>query len=259
MTVHFSRQDGIARITLDRAGKRNAMTDAMWLQLAGHLDALEPGSIDRVLVIAGAGGAFCGGSDVTGLLDDLPSLPRRVEVSNRCVLALHRLPIPTIAQVEGIAAGSGLNVALACDLVYANLGARFAQLFIHIGLSLDSGASWLLPRLVGERRARELCLLGEPVPALDALAMGMITEVVDGDTVRSRVDEVAARLASFNPAGLAGTKKLLGDTWRRDLEGALRAETDNQMDVIATAHAQELIEAFTGRTAGRSEAEAEGE
>nr|WP_283095502.1 enoyl-CoA hydratase/isomerase family protein [Nocardioides alcanivorans] len=149
MTVRIDRAAGVTTITIDRPEKRNAMTDEMWAQMEGHLTSLDPGGEDRVLVLTGTGGAFCGGSDVAGLLDDLPSLPGRIDVSNRCVLAVHELPIPTIAKIDGIAAGSGLNLALACDLVHVSERARFAQLFIHIGLSLDSGASWLLPRLVG--------------------------------------------------------------------------------------------------------------
>lgn len=253
MTVRLTRRDGIVEVTLDRPDKRNAMTDQMWAQLESYLDGLDPGGGDRVLVVTGAGGAFCGGSDVTGLLADQPSLPHRIAVSNRCVLAVRELSIPTIAKVDGIAAGAGANLALACDLVYASERARFAQLFIHIGLSVDSGASWLLPRLVGERRARELCLLGEQIPAADAREMGMITDVRATDALDAWVTGVAERLASYAPAGLAGTKRLLNDTWTYDLAGALQAETDNQVDVIGSQRAQELITAFARRSteAGR--------
>lgn len=253
MTIRLARREGIVEITLDRPDKRNAMTDAMWTQLERHLEELDCGGTDRVLVITGASGAFCGGSDVEGLLDDLPSLPGRIDVSNRCVLAMRDLPIPTIAKVDGIAAGSGLNVALACDFVYASARARFAQLFIHIGLSLDSGASWLLPRLVGERRAREMCLLGEQISADDALVAGMITEVRDVDDLDHRVTEIAGRLASYNSVGLAGTKQLLNDTWGRDLAGALRAETRNQVRVINSDRAVELINQFGGRTSTKGD------
>lgn len=247
MSVLIERRDGVVEITLSRPEKRNAMTDAMWAQMEEHLASISPAGGDRVLVITGAGGAFCGGSDVAGLLDDLPSLPDRIEVSNRCVLAMRDLSIPTIAKVDGIAAGSALNMALACDLVYASERARFAQLFVHIGLSLDSGASWLLPRLVGERKARELCLLGEQVPAAEALAIGMISKVVPAAELADTVAEVANRLAGYNPAALAGTKQLLNQTWQLDLAGALSAETENQLQVITTDHARALIERFSRR------------
>ncbi|RUP37797.1 MAG: enoyl-CoA hydratase [Gordonia sp. (in: high G+C Gram-positive bacteria)] len=244
MTVRLDRRDGVATITMDRPEKRNAMTDEMWALFESHLRALDTGGADRVLVVTGAGGAFCGGSDVTGLLDDPSSMPRRIDVSNRCVLAMHDLPIPTVALVDGVAAGSGANLALACDLVIATQRSRFAQLFIHRGLSLDSGASWLLPRLVGERRARELALLGQQVPASDALDMGMITRVVGDDALAAVGGEVVDTLLGHSPIALAGNKKLLDASWSASLAQALDAERDNQLEVLASAAAQQQISSF---------------
>lgn len=246
--VRVARSGGIVRITLDRPAKRNAMTDAMWTALDAELAALDPGGRDRVLVIAGAGGAFCGGSDVTGLLDDPSSLPGRIAVSNRCVLAMHALPIPTIAAVDGVAAGSGANLALACDFVYATPESWFAQLFIRRGLSLDSGASWLMPRLVGERQARRLCLTGEDVPAAEALALGMVTGVVPQGELDRRCAELAERFAAASAPALAGTKRLLNDAWPASLASALGAEADNQLDVIRTDAAHAGINGFGART-----------
>ena len=167
-------------------------------------------------------------------------------VSNRCVLAMRELPIPTLAKVGGVAAGSGANLALACDLVYAAQSARFVQVFIHRGLSLDSGASWLLPRLVGERKALELSLLGDPLGAQDALEMGLISDVVPDEVLDARVAEVAGRLAASSPPALAGTKRLIATTWTRSLAQALGAEADNQIDVISTEAAVARITGFTG-------------
>ena len=127
MNVDVVRREGIVEITLDRPDKRNAMTDAMWNRLDEILQGVDAGGRDRVLVVTGAGGAFCGGSDVGGLLNDLDSLPDRIAVSNRCVLAMRELGLPTIAKVSGVAAGSGANLALACDFVVADERARFAQ------------------------------------------------------------------------------------------------------------------------------------
>lgn len=244
MTVRFERAGGVARITLDRPDKRNAMTDAMWSRFEEHLAGLEPGGAERVLVVTGAGGAFCGGSDVGGLLADPASLPARIDASNRCVLAMYELPIPTIALVDGIAAGSGLNLALACDFVLASRRARFLQVFIHRGLSLDSGASWLLPRLVGERRARELALLGKQVPADEALEMGMINRVVADGELEAAGAELAATLCGYSPDALAGNKKLLAQAWRTTLAQALDAERDNQVEVISGDFAREQISSF---------------
>lgn len=249
--VEVEREDGIVRITLNRPAKLNAMTDAMWSRLLGVIGELDIGGADRVLMIAGAGGAFCGGSDVTGLLDDLDSLPGRIDVSNRCVLAMRELPIPTIALVDGVAAGSGANLALACDFVCASSRARFAQLFIRRGLSLDSGASWLLPRLVGERRARELCLLGDDVEADDALAMGMVTAVYSVDEVGRRCSALAARLSALSAPATAGTKALLNRSWSHGLADALAAETANQTEVIRSDAARAGIGGFGRRRSPR--------
>jgi 2-(1,2-epoxy-1,2-dihydrophenyl)acetyl-CoA isomerase len=244
MTVLLDRRDGVATITMDRPEKRNAMTDEMWALFESHLSDLDPGGADRVLVVTGTGGAFCGGSDVTGLLDDPSSMPGRIDVSNRCVLAMHDLPIPTVALVDGVAAGSGANLALSCDLVIATQRSRFAQLFIHRGLSLDSGASWLLPRLVGERRARELALLGQQVPAGEALDMGMITRVVGDDELAAVGGEVVGTLLGHSPIALAGNKKLLDQSWSASLAQALDAERDNQLEVLGSAAAQQQISSF---------------
>lgn len=244
MSVEVTRDRGITEITLNRPGKRNAMTDAMWSGLEGILTDLPD---TRVLTITGAGGAFCGGSDVSGLLDDPDSLPERIAVSNRCVLAMRELPFPTIAKVGGVAAGSGANLALACDFVIAAEEGYFAQLFVHRGLSVDSGASWLLPRLIGERRARELCLLGERVDAPSALAMGMITRVVPPADLDRAATDLAERLHELSPAALAGTKRMLNQTWRSTFAEALDAEAANQAQVIASPEARAAIGAFGAR------------
>ncbi|MFI0370740.1 enoyl-CoA hydratase/isomerase family protein [Actinomadura sp. 1N219] len=244
MSVDIVRNGGITEITLNRPAKRNAMTDAMWSALEEALTDLRE---TRVLVITGAGGSFCGGSDVSGLLDDPGSLPDRIAVSNRCVLAMRELPVPTIAKVGGPAAGAGANLALACDFVLAAEDAYFAQLFVRRGLSVDSGASWLLPRLVGERRARELCLLGDRVGAPSALDMGMITRVVPADGLDGAVTELAERLHDLSPAALAGTKRMLNQTWQTTFAEALNAEAANQVEVIQSPEAHTAINAFNVR------------
>lgn len=247
MSVEVTRDGGITEITLNRPGKRNAMTDEMWSRLEEILSDLPD---TRVLTITGAGGAFCGGSDVSGLLDDPDSLPERIGVSNRCVLAMRELPFPTIAKVGGVAAGSGANLALACDFVIAAEDAYFAQLFVHRGLSVDSGASWLLPRLVGERKARELCLLGERVGAPAALDLGMITEVVPSAALDRAAGDLAERLHALSPAALAGTKGMLNQTWHTGFAEALDAEAANQVRVIASPEARAAIGAFGARRPG---------
>lgn len=246
MSIRVHRHGGVVDVVIDRPEKRNAMTDAMWAQLETILADIDP-TRDRVLVLSGSGGAFCGGSDVGGFLEDPEGLRERIEVSNRCILGVHELDFPVIAKVDGIAAGSGANLALASDFVIASSRARFAQLFIRIGLSVDSGASWLLPRLVGERRARELALLGDDVMADEALAFGLVTRVVPKAQLDDEVAGLAARLCDLAPEGLAGTKRLLARTWQRGLAEALDAEADNQCEVISSDAAQRAIRAFTER------------
>jgi 2-(1,2-epoxy-1,2-dihydrophenyl)acetyl-CoA isomerase len=146
--------------------------------------------------------------------------------------------------VDGIAAGAGVNLALACDFVMASDRSRFLQLFIRRGLSLDSGGSWLLPRLVGERRARQLAFLGDSLDAATALDWGMITAVAPPEELAAEVDALTDRLRKLSPSALAGTKSLLNNAWQTSLAEALEAEIDNQVAVIASPEAQAAIAAF---------------
>ncbi|MFE7215630.1 enoyl-CoA hydratase/isomerase family protein [Streptomyces sp. NPDC057611] len=248
MSVEHRSVDGVVTITLNRPGKLNAMTDAMWSTLDTLLADLSADPATRAVVVTGAGGAFCGGSDVEGLLTAPGELADRIRVSNRCVLALHKAPFPTIAMVDGVAAGSAANLALACDFVVASERARFLQLFVRRGLSLDSGASWLLPRLVGDRRARRLALLGESLDAETALEWGMVTSVVPHDELADAVTELTDCLRQLAPLALRGTKALLNAAWETDLAAALEAETLNQCAVIASPEAQAAIAAFTRKS-----------
>lgn len=247
MSVRHELLDGVLRITLDRPEKLNAMTDEMWSTLRGVLETAEGDDAVRVVVLSGAGGAFCAGSDVGGLLGDPDALAERMRISNACVLAVHQLRVPTVAVVDGVAAGSGANLALGCDFVLASDRARFLQVFIRRGLSLDSGASWLLPRLVGHRRAVQLSLLGDDLDAATALAWGAVTAVVPTETLTEATSDLAARLAAASPAALAGTKRLLTGAWETSLAEALEAEITNQLAVIASPEATRAITDFNRR------------
>jgi 2-(1,2-epoxy-1,2-dihydrophenyl)acetyl-CoA isomerase len=244
MSVRHESADGVLTITLDRPDKLNAMTDPMWSTLRDLLDTARGGEV-RVVVVTGAGGAFCAGSDVSGLLGHPERLPERMRMSNACILALRELDVPTIAAVDGVAAGAGANLALACDFVVASNRSRFLQLFIRRGLSLDSGASWLLPRLVGHRRALEMALLGDQVDADEALAWGLVNRVVPPAELDEATAALAVRLASASPIALAGSKRLLQGAWQQTLAEALEAEITNQTAVIASPEAGDAIGAFT--------------
>ncbi|ROZ45664.1 enoyl-CoA hydratase [Rhodococcus sp. WS3] len=244
MSVDCERDEGVVTITLNRPEKLNAMTDAMWSTLDALLAELVVDPDTRAVVITGAGGVFCGGSDVEGLLDDLDGLPDRIRVSNRCVERVHSAPFPTVAMVDGIAAGSGANLALACDFVVVSERAKFLQLFIRRGLSLDSGASWLLPRLVGDRRARQLAILGDSLDAATALEWGMVTAVAPVERLMEEVAALTDRFRKLAPRAVAGTKELLCNAWAVDLPTALGDEIANQVAVILSAEAQDAIRGF---------------
>lgn len=243
-----SRRDGVLRIVLNRPGKLNSITDAMWAQLGQELARVRASGNDRAVLVSGAGGVFSAGSDVTGFIGHAEPLGDRIEQCNQVLLDLHELPVPTVAKVDGLAGGSGANLALLCDFVIASDRSRFAELFTHIGLSLDTGSSWLLPRLVGERRARELALLGDWVDAATAAAWGMISAAVPSSALDGECEALLARLVALSPEASAGTKQLLNDSWRSTLRQALTAETANQLRVIATPAARQRIGDFVAKS-----------
>lgn len=240
MTIQVDRADAVVTITLRRPAKLNAMTDDMWRSLGTALATVTPAT-DRVVVLTGAGGTFCAGSDVGGLLDGDQPLAGRIRMMNNVLSTLHELPVPTIAAVAGVAAGAGANLALLCDFVLAADDARFLELFIRRGLSLDSGASWLLPRLVGDRRARELAMLGDALAAPVAEQWGLITRSVPATELADQVAALAGRLAALPQAALAGTKRLLLRSWEADLAQAMAAEAANQLSIIELPAAREAI------------------
>jgi len=244
----ITRADGIVSIVLSRPGKLNAISDAMWESLGEEFGRVRDGGNDRAVLISGAGRAFSAGSDVSGFAGHPPELPAHIEACNQVLLDLHGLPVPTVAKVNGVAGGSGANLALLCDFVVASDRSRFAELFTHIGLSLDTGSSWLLPRLVGERRAREIALLGDWIDAATAASWGMISAVVPEEELDGACDALVGRLARLSRTATAGTKRLLADSWHSSLRDALTAETDNQLRVIESPAATEAIAAFLAKS-----------
>jgi 2-(1,2-epoxy-1,2-dihydrophenyl)acetyl-CoA isomerase len=160
------------------------------------------------------------------------------------VQAFHELPQPTIAKVDGVAAGVGMNLALGCDLVVASDRSRFSEIFARRGLSLDGGGSWLLPRLVGLHRAKELALFADVIPAEEALRLGVINRVVPADELDKVVGEWAARLASGPPIALAMTKRMLNRSFEQSFEQALDDEARSQTINFATRDTLEAIAAF---------------
>ncbi|MCT2583522.1 enoyl-CoA hydratase/isomerase family protein [Actinophytocola gossypii] len=240
--VLLERSDGVATITLNRPRVKNAMTWDGWTGLRDAVRAIDP-LTDRVVVVTGAGEDFCAGADLTGPATGGHQVDDMRIVGDAC-LALHRLPIPTIARVDGVAVGAGMNLALVCDFVVAAARARFSEIFVKRAMSVDFGGSWLLPRLVGLRRAKELVLLGDIIDAAKADELGLLHRVVEPADLDKVVAELADRLAAGPRLAMAGSKALLNDAFDVTLERALDEEARAQAVSVSSPDAAEAIEAF---------------
>src|SRR5579872_1373359 len=262
--IIFDIQGGIARLTLNRPERLNSFNTAMHAevkaalaQLASNLSAAqEAGAADggrvRVLVLTGAGRAFCAGQDLTDRAVAPGAEPADLAASieqyyKPLVLALRRLPMPVIAAVNGVAAGAGANIALACDLVVAARSASFVQAFSKLGLVPDSGGTWFLPRLVGTARALGLAMLGEKLSAEQAAQWGLIWRCVDDGQLASEVDKLARQLAAAPTRGLARTKQAMLEGWSRTLEQQLDVERDYQRELGRSADYAEGVAAFMAK------------
>jgi 2-(1,2-epoxy-1,2-dihydrophenyl)acetyl-CoA isomerase len=245
-TIILEQSGGIARITLNRPDRLNSFTAQMHEELrSGLADAAEA----RVIVLTGAGRGFCAGQDLNErsvAAGDTPvDLGMTVENGwNPLISTLTSIPQPVIAQVNGVAAGAGANIALACDIVVAARSAKFIQSFSAIGLIPDSGGSWILPRLIGQARAMGLALTGEPLPSQTAEAWGLIWKCVEDGQLASEVDAIAAKLASLPPLGLAAIKSIIRSTWARSLPEELELQRDEMRRLGFTEDYREGVAAF---------------
>ncbi len=252
-TLLFSVERGIARLTLNRPGKLNSFNTTMHEEVRAALARVVPEGA-RVLVLTGAGRAFCAGQDLAdravapdaGPVDLGDSIEEHYKP---LVLALRNLPLPVIAAVNGVAAGAGANIALACDLVIAARSASFIQSFCKLGLVPDSGGTWSLPRLVGQARAMGLALLGDKLGAQDAAQWGLIWRCVEDAAFPQAIEALAAQLAAAPTRGLARTKQALYESWGRPLATQLDIERDFQSELGGTADYAEGVAAFAGKRA----------
>ncbi|MBN1092199.1 enoyl-CoA hydratase/isomerase family protein [Blastococcus sp. TML/M2B] len=245
--VRMSRAGDVVTLTLANPQRKNAMSHEAWLLLRDSL--VEVGSGDaRVLVVTGAGDDFCAGADLSAVRGGRPPMANMAEVNQAC-LALHRLPIPTIARVDGVAVGAGMNLALGCDFVIASTRARFSEIFAKRGLSVDFGGSWLLPRLIGLHRAKELVLLGDMLGAEEAHRWGLVREVVEPDGLDAAVDALAGRLLAGPPIAMRQSKRMLNDSFEVGLERALEDEARSQEINFATDDVLEAGRAFRDKRA----------
>lgn len=252
-TLLFSVERGIARLTLNRPGKLNSFNTTMHEEVRAALARVVPEGA-RVLVLTGAGRAFCAGQDLAdravapdaGPVDLGDSIEEHYKP---LVLALRNLPLPVIAAVNGVAAGAGANIALACDLVIAARSASFIQSFCKLGLVPDCGGTWSLPRLVGQARAMGLALLGDKLGAQEAAQWGLIWRCVEDAAFPQAIEELATQLAAAPTRGLARTKQALYESWGRPLVAQLDIERDFQSELGGTADYAEGVAAFAGKRA----------
>ena len=203
---------------------------------------------DGKVLLTGAGRGFCAGQDLADRAvapGEAVDLGESVEVRyNPLIRTLTSLPMPVIARVNGVAAGAGANIALACDIVIAAKSAKFIQSFAAIGLIPDSGGTWVLPRLVGQARALGLALTGDPLPAETAAEWGLIWKAVEDDKLDEEVDALAARFAAGPTLGLARIKKMLRESWDHDLETELNLQRDAMRELGYSDDYREGVAAF---------------
>jgi enoyl-CoA hydratase/carnithine racemase len=241
------RAGGVVTATLNRPERKNALTYHLFDALRELFEEVDASDDDRALVLRGLPGAFSSGMDLSDRGaegDPAPGTPAALERIHSAALALHRLRKPTIAAVDGLAVGAGMSLALGCDLVFASSRARFSAIFVKRGLSIDFGMSWLLPRIVGVARAKEIALLGEFFDAEEAHRLGLVVRVANPDELDHAVSFVANRLAQGPTIALMGDVELLQASLQRTFEEAIAAECSAQVRNLQTEDAAEAIAAF---------------
>jgi 2-(1,2-epoxy-1,2-dihydrophenyl)acetyl-CoA isomerase len=247
--VRVEVADQVARLTLDRPEVLNSFHRPMAAELRDALARCAADDAVRAVILTGAGRAFCAGQDLAAVLPAAgapdPDLGDVVaECYNPIVRALRALPKPVVAAVNGVAAGAGANLALACDFVVAVESASFIQSFCHVGLVPDTGGTWMLPRLVGLARATQLAMLGEKLPAARALEWGMIHQVVPAAELEATAGALAARLAAMPTRGLGLIKRGFEAGFGQGLDASLALEEELQRAAGRTADYAEGVRAF---------------
>ena len=249
--ILFTEREGVARLTLNRPDRLNSFNDVMHAEVRNALERVRSEQA-RVLVLTGAGRAFCAGQDLGdravapgGAPVDLGASIERNYMP--LIHGLRELPLPVVCAVNGVAAGAGANLALACDIVIAARSASFIQAFCRIGLVPDSGGTYFLPRLVGSARAMGLALLGDKLSAEQAAAWGLIWKCVDDAALGGEVDELAQQLAHAPTRGLAAIKRALHASAGNTLADQLSLERDLQRELGYSDDYREGVAAFLGK------------
>src|SRR6516165_8116710 len=260
-TVLIEQHPGYCVVTLNRPQRLNAFSEAMHGELKRAIDAAESDGGTRALLLTGAGRAFCAGQDLSERVSadgQATVLGSSLETwYNPLVRRLRALPFPVVAAVNGVAAGAGANIALACDIVLAARSASFVQAFAKIGLIPDCGGTWFLPRLVGPARARGLALTAEPLPADKAEAWGLIWKTFDDSDLMAQGHQLCVQFTAAPTVALALIKRALDEAWGNDLDAQLDLERESQREASLTpdyaegvrAFLQKRLPAFTGRRA----------
>ena len=257
--VHLAMHQSVALVTLQRPESLNSFTRAMHQQLWAVLDEVEANPDARALVLTGAGRGFCAGADLSefdfapgpGLMERANPGPVIEESFNPTTRRLMNLRVPTVAAINGVAAGAGMSVAMACDLAVASSAASFIQAFSKIGLIPDAGSSWFLPRRIGLARAMSMAMLGDKLSAAQALQWGLLHEVVEGDAAAcvQAALALAQRLAVMPTRALVATRSLMRDGETRSLDQQLDAERDAQSALGKTHDYIEGVTAFLQKRA----------
>ena len=244
--IQFAIKEGVGKITLNRPDKYHSFVREMALQLQDVLDKCNEDKSVRSILITATGKAFCAGQDLGEATDpNGPDLTQMVqEHYNPIIRKIRNIEKPVVAAVNGVAAGAGASIALACDIVVATESATFIQAFSKIGLIPDSGGTFFLPRLVGMQRAAALMMTAEPVSAKDSEAMGMIYKVFSDETFADESWKIASKLSKMPTKALGLTKQLLNSSNSNNLEQQLNMEEKCQVIAAETSDFKEGVQAF---------------
>ena len=247
--IQVAEADGIATITLNRPDKLNAFIGHMRRDLAEVLEHAGSDRSTRVVIITGAGRAFCAGGDIAFMAElmqrrDAEEFSRILGAGKRVILAIRQMTKPVIASINGPASGAGCNLALACDLRIAANNATFSQSFAKVGLHPDWGGTYFLPRLVTPNKACEMFFLGDTIDAAEAARLGIVNQVVAPEELESATMQLAQRLRAAPPIALAAAKHAVYVSQAADLEEMLRYETEAQLRCFESDDAHEGVHAF---------------
>ena len=253
-TIEYSVADGVATLALNRPDTLNSFNEEMHAEVREALQNLQRDESVRCLLLTGNGRGFCAGQDLGDRKvapgDAVPDLGSTLEANyNPLIRTLRSLDLPVVCAVNGVAAGAGANIALACDIVLAGRSVRFIQAFCKVGLIPDSGGTWTLPRLVGTARATALAMLGDKVTAEQAETWGMIWKCVDDESLMEEATALARHLAQQPTTGLALMKKAINASFGNSLDKQLDMERDYQHQAGRTEDFREGVSAFLEKRA----------